>query len=361
MNSKVDFDHVEVNAVSIADLVAGLSSPVYVKTQSSRFGDDWRPTVMHDSVAGDPMWFVQDSVQTGALSKSTIRVIKETDLLTTPSFTVTTLTVAGKFFPVNPLQPDATAVDTTRNLVGEVLKAAEYNDTLVATQQISPNSVGNEDDARWYRIDVSSGTPTLVDEGNVSAGPSTYITYPAIDINASGIIGMSYMESGRLGPFLSVYITGWQPGDPDGTMETPVLVQAGARNYHDIYGRAGDFSGISVDTDGTFWIANEFANTELVADWGTTIAHFAVSEPAAAAQRALQSIRPPFGIGIFTDPHTESAVPRTVMVNWGGGTLDSASVASTEGSLTKRHIYAKEGLHTVHEIKEELVDIHLGW
>src|SRR5262249_33448351 len=41
-------------------------------------------------------------------------------------------------------------------------------------------------------------------------------------------------------------------------------------------GRAGDLSGINVDPmDGTFWAANEYANTEPSANWGTAIAHFA--------------------------------------------------------------------------------------
>jgi hypothetical protein len=146
----------------------------------------------------------------------------------------------------------------------------------VATQNISPDAVGSEDDARWYRIDVSSGTPVLAEEGDVSAGPGAYIVYPGIDINANGQIGMSYIESGVAGPFPSVYVTGRDPSDPAGTMETPVLVQPGARNERDSSptGREGDFSGINVDTDGSFWIANEFANDQLVANWGTTIAQF---------------------------------------------------------------------------------------
>jgi hypothetical protein len=215
---------------------------------------------------------------------------------------------------------------------------------------VSPNPGGNEDDARWYQIDLSSGNPVLADEGNVSAGPNTYIIYPAIDINPDGLIGMGYMESGTSGPFLSVYVTGRLPGDPAGTMETPVLVQAGARNYHDPSptGRAGDFSGISVDTDGTFWIANEFANTEPIANYGTTIAHFTFSGPAmaaAASQSALQGIGQPFDLGNCTDTNRGNLGPWPVTVNWGDGTPNAMFRTTTQGSLgSRRHTYTNESL-----------------
>jgi hypothetical protein len=292
---------------------------------------------MHDSVAGDPMWFVADGT-----NNTTIRVVKGTDVLTNPSFGVTTLTVPSESPPVDPLQPDGTAI--TNNVAPFIMKAAESNNTLVACEQDGVSAT--EDDARWYEIDVSSGTPILADEGNVSAGNNTYLTYPAIDINANSVIGMSYMECGLHGPFLSVYVTGRLPGDPAGTMETPVLVQAGATNYHDYLPgvgrvqRAGDFSGISVDTDGTFWIASEFANTETLANWGTTIAHFTLSGPAGAAaapRGAFQGTGQQFGEGSFTD-----AV--VVGGNQDGRVLHSAyGVPVQTGGLTNTPRGAKPG------------------
>src|SRR5262249_10570603 len=114
----------------------------------------------------------------------------------------------------------------------------------------------------------------------------TYVTYPAIDINESGQIGMTYMQSGTdsTTDYMSMYVTGWNPGDPAGTMEAPVLVPAGTgqANYKDFSGggRAGDLSGIKVEpVAGSFWAANEFANTEPVANWGTAIANFTLSTP----------------------------------------------------------------------------------
>src|SRR5262249_44924432 len=155
-----------------------------------------------------------------------------------------------------------------------------------------------QDVAQWYAINVSSGTPTLAQQGRVSAGNNTYIVYPGIDINSSGQIGMSYMKSGTdtSTDYLSMWVTGRIAGDAPGTMEAPVLVSAGRglTNYTDFTsggsfgGRAGDLSGINVDPlDGTFWAANEFANTQGTANWGTAIANFAPAAPANSADLAV--------------------------------------------------------------------------
>src|SRR5205814_1226127 len=123
--------------------------------------------------------------------------------------------------------------------------------------------------------------------------------YPGIDINPSGQVGMSYMKSGTdtSTDYLSMWVTGRVSTDAAGTMETPVIVPAGSgvANYHDFTsgGRAGDLSGINVDpVDGTFWAANEFANNQATANWGTAIANFAPSAPANSADLAVTNSGP---------------------------------------------------------------------
>src|SRR5262249_47300842 len=155
-------------------------------------------------------------------------------------------------------------------------KSAEWNHMLVATHTVATGSA--EDDAQWYAIDVSGATPVLAQQGRVGGGTNTYTYFPAIDINSSGQIGMTYMRSGNdtSTDYMSMYVTGRTTSDAAGTMEASVLVPAGKgqANYHDFSsgGRAGDLSGINVDpSDGSFWAANEFANTEATANWGTAI------------------------------------------------------------------------------------------
>ena len=177
---------------------------------------------MHDSVAGDPMWLVTEHGD-----NTSIDVIKMTGVLTTSAtFTYTNLAVTPYSGVVVPAQPQRHGHHQQHRLADHEGRGGEQHHRGRPT----PSSVSSTQDvAQWYAIDVSSGTPTLAQQGRVSAGTNTYIIYPGIDINASGQIGMSYMKSGTdtTTDYLSMWVTGRVPTDAAGTMETPVLVPAG--------------------------------------------------------------------------------------------------------------------------------------
>jgi uncharacterized repeat protein (TIGR01451 family) len=272
--------HAQVISVKAADLMNAAASPQIVRNDLNDFSV--RPATMHDSAAGDPMWLVTEHGD-----GNSIDVIKMTGVLTSSAkFAYTNLAVTPYAEVVPPLNPDGSVI--TDNIDSRIITAAEANKTIVATHSVAVSAT--QDVAQWYAIDVSSGTPKLVQQGRVSGGPNTYVVYPGIDINSSGQIGMSYMQSGTDSPgdYSSMWVTARVPTDAAGTMETPILVSAGTglANYADftLGGRAGDLSGINVDpVNGTFWAANEFANTQLVADWGTAVANFAPTAPAGSA------------------------------------------------------------------------------
>jgi uncharacterized repeat protein (TIGR01451 family) len=280
--------HAQVVAVNAADLANGVASPAVAANDLNDFSV--RPTTMHDSVAGDPMWLITEHGD-----NKSIDVIKMSGELTNaPVFAYTNLAVTPYSGTVAPLNPSGTTITT--NIDSRIGKAAESNNTIVATHSVSVSST--QDVAQWYAINVS-GTPTLAQQGRVSAGANTYVVYPGIDINPSGQIGMSYMKSGRdtTTDYLSMWVTGRTPTDATGTMETPVLVPngAGQATYKDFTagGRAGDLSGINVDpVNGTFWAANEFANTQATANWGTAVANFAPSTPTNSADLAVTDTGP---------------------------------------------------------------------
>jgi uncharacterized repeat protein (TIGR01451 family) len=282
--------HCQVLSINNTDLANGVSpsSLRFFRNDLNDFSD--RPTVMHDSVAGDPMWLVTEHGD-----NLSIDVIKMTGVLSsTPTFAYTNLAVTAYSGVVSPLNPNGTTITT--NIDSRIQKAAEWNHIIVAAHSISSSST--EDDIQWYAVDVSS-TPTLHDQGRVSAGNHTYLTYPSIDINSSGQIGMTYMKSGTdaSNDYMSMVVTGRNPNDAAGTMETSVLVPAGTgqANYQDFAsgGRAGDLSGINVDpSDGSFWAANEFANTEATANWGTAIANFTISNPLPSTDMAVTATGP---------------------------------------------------------------------
>src|SRR6202011_5525180 len=193
---------VSVNNTDLANGVAQSSLRAY-KNDLNDFSD--RPTVMHDSVAGDPMWLVTEHGD-----NKSIDVIKMGGVLTTTAtFAYTNLAVTPYSNVVNPLNPNGSVI--TNNIGSQILKAAEWNHLLVATHNVSVSAT--EDDAQWYTIDMSGATPTLKDQGRISAGNHTYLTYPGIEVNASGQIGMTYMRSGTdtSTDYLSMYVTGRLP------------------------------------------------------------------------------------------------------------------------------------------------------
>jgi hypothetical protein len=265
--------HFQVDAVSISDMVNGVPQSQLRHTQAD-LDAAVRPATEHDAASGAPEWLV---APTG--DGMHISVYEMTNLLTGPSFALPPpLAVTLAFSGVQrPLQPDGSTI--TGIIQSRIEKAAESNNTLVAAIALGGSST--QDVIQWYKIDVSSGTPVLSDEGQVDAGPNTYLVYPAIDINSSGDIGLTYTRSGTdsATDFMSAYVTGRTPSDPPGTMETPIIVPAGTGTVNDTHdGREGDLSGISVDpVDGSFWAATEFATPSTVfhqGSWGTSIANF---------------------------------------------------------------------------------------
>jgi len=89
---------------------------------------------------------------------------------------------------------------------------------------------------------------------------------------------MTFSQSGS--QYLSMYVTGRAATDNPGTMRAPVLVQSGLTNYHgDLLGTnnpIGPVSGINVDSDGSFWAVNQYADLETFTNWSTAIAHFSI-------------------------------------------------------------------------------------
>jgi autotransporter-associated beta strand protein len=336
--------HGLVGVVNAADLANGVSqAQLRFTTTDVAGGLNLRPTTMHGSVAGGPMWLVQEGGD-----NTSINVIKMTNVLAaSPTFTSFNLVVHSysQASLTPPLNPDHSVITTS--IDSAILKAAEANNTIVAAQTISISST--QDDARWYEVDVSSGVPVLKDQGQVGAGAGTYITYPAIDINSAGDIGMTFMRSGTdsATDFLSMYVTGRTPTDPAGKMVPAVLVPAGTgqANYKQtapfpVAGRAGDYSGISVDpNDGSFWAANEFANSEssLGANWGTAISNFIVGRQTTVAPgAALEIDGDPTNLGGGTGITVsgENLMLNGTGIN-GGGALENISGQNTwTGSVT---------------------------
>jgi hypothetical protein len=230
-------------------------------------GQAYRPVVMHDSVAGGPMWLVQTN------DNSSINLFRFDNILNSAARSQFTVPVNPFGQVNNPLNPDGTPI-TTHPIDRWILNAAESNNRIVACQDVGVGT--NEDDSAWYEFNVSDiNKPTVVDQGNVGFGPDTYTVYPGIDINSAGDIGMSVIRSGKDSPtdYMSVWVAGRTAADVPGQMYT-WLARAGDSNNRDT--KEGDLSGINLDpNDGTFWTANEFTSNNSGA---TQITHFSIDD-----------------------------------------------------------------------------------
>src|SRR5262249_36401113 len=92
--------HVQVVAVKATALMNAAASPQVTRNNVNDFS--LRPTTMHDSVAGDPMWLVTEHGD-----NQSIDVIKMTDVLTNSAgFAYTNLAVTPYSPTVYPLNPN---------------------------------------------------------------------------------------------------------------------------------------------------------------------------------------------------------------------------------------------------------------
>jgi hypothetical protein len=331
--------HSQVDALKQSDLAnTGLSNSVHYN-QFDLDGQNYRPVTMHDAVAGGPMWFVQDN----GGDSSSINLVRSDNILGSTAVQTFNLGVNYYGYVNAPLNPDNSVITPGPNGVPDtkILKAAEANNTIVACQNIG---VGfSEDDARWYEFNVSNiNNPTVVDQGNVGFGPGTYAMYPGIDINAAGDIAMSVSRSGNdtATDYMSVYVTGRTPADAaaaPGQMDTPVLVRAGDSNNHDT--REGDFSGINVDSDGSFWTAAEFTTG---GSGATQITHFQMTDTGQAyiSNGVLEVVGSNAGDNITLQPkpgdssQTQVVNHGTVLGNFANSSFSSINVNLLAGTDT---------------------------
>jgi fibronectin type 3 domain-containing protein len=319
------FDHVQVLAVDKSALMDSTHDN-HVDLQgwngSKIINENLAPVRMHGATATDAMYFVEET--TYATTTNSIRILRVADILHATASNFQAFDVQVPTYSYGPLtdhQHPWNSGDITANAVQEgtsdqmqtndtrILTAAWIRDAqgiehLVASQDVG----GTLADARWYEFNTT-GTPTLIQSGDIKPGSGISTYFPSIDISPNLNIGISYMESSA-NEFVSTYDTGRAGSDPLGTLQPAVLAQAGtvAFNYPDgSPHRAGDFSSVTEDFDAsgnptnTFWGANEYAFDVIpvfgFGSWATCVSHFQVTP----------LILPPFNAYInFTNSTTDT-------------------------------------------------------
>jgi hypothetical protein len=135
--------------------------------------------------------------------------------------------------------------------------------------------------ARWYEIDMAnwpvSGTPSLVQSGDIDAGSGVHTYFNSISVDEAGNALMCFAHSSS-SHYISVARAYRAAADPLGTMRPLELIKTSPGPYS-YYGRWGDYSAVSVDPAGTFWYHHEYAPTS--SSWNTWIASLTLGQPPA--------------------------------------------------------------------------------
>jgi len=272
LSSGSEPDHAQVLAIDKASVLKH-DPNILTVYNSDRPGPGYAmaAATMHDTMPGDPMYFVREDTRFGG---DHIRVVQMTDVLSmTPTYVEYSIPVAAYQRPPVAVHPGGT-IQTFESVI---LNADWRNGRLVATHHVGSGGITR---ARWYEFDTSGNTPSLTQSGEIDRGKDVYTYFEAIAVADNGDLGMTFMESSAK-EFVTMYVTGQQAGDPAGTMQTPVATHDGANRYLGF--RGGDYSGITEDpVDGTFWAASMYKPASPF--WGTGIANFALSSDGAATQ-----------------------------------------------------------------------------
>src|SRR5262245_49898518 len=96
----------------------------------------------------------------------------------------------------------------------------------------------------------------------------------SIAMDHSGNIGVGYSVASA-GTFPSIRYTGWEVGDPLGTLQAETWLVSGGGSQTG-FNRWGDYSAMRVDPsdDCTFWYTQEYQATTADANWNTRIGSF---------------------------------------------------------------------------------------
>ncbi len=146
---------------------------------------------------------------------------------------------------------------------------------------------GDRDGSRWYQIDVSSGTPVLLQSGTLFDPAVTdprFYWIPAIAVSGQGHAAIGASAAGAV-EHVNAAAAMRLSDDPPGTLQAPALLTAATDAYNPAGDpgpawRWGDYSFTSVDPDDdmTMWTIQEYCNAE--DSWGVRVVQLLAPPPA---------------------------------------------------------------------------------
>src|SRR5690242_7554402 len=201
------------------------------------------------------------------------------------------------------------------------------HESLVANHTVL--AAGGNTAVRWYEVRSPNTTAALYQQGTFA--PDTDNRWMAsIAMDHAGNIGVGYsVASGVTYP--SIRHTGWQVGDPLGTLQTETsLVEGGGSQTG--YNRWGDYSSLMIDPsdDCTFWYTQEYQATTQSANWNTRIGSFKFS----SCGQALVSTTTTLGSSANPSTYGQSVILTATVAPASGPGTPSGAVTFKDGSNT---------------------------
>ncbi len=179
---------------------------------------------------------------------SAVKVFAISNPSGTPTINSTSVTVPSNSGPTSDAQSTAGMLDTVD---ARVYNAVVRNGRMVTAHNIQNGAtVGS----RWYEVSLNgfpSGTPTLVQSGNIASGSTNYFC-PAINVNSEGSIAALFTGSSS-SITADINFAARNASDSAGSMGSIQTLESSAGNAYG--GRWGDYFGVDVDPadDVTFW------------------------------------------------------------------------------------------------------------
>ena len=209
-------------------------------------------------------------------NQNQLQVFRFNDPWGTPSVTLAgTVTVNTYSLPVSQPQLGSSGLLTAND--DRMLDAEYWGGRIWGNHTIGCNpGSGTVNCIRWYEINISSGTPSLVQQGTFST-VGEYRSFPDLAVNACGDMLVGYTKTSS-SIYPGVYVAGREVADAAGTLKSETTLHAG-EDYYTAYDssprRWGDYTGMTIDPDGkTFWYLGEYSRNQPTARWSTWVGSF---------------------------------------------------------------------------------------
>ncbi len=124
---------------------------------------------------------------------------------------------------------------------------------------------------RWYEIDISGPTPSLVQQGTFTS-EGEYRSFPDLAVDRCGNMVTGYTKTSSA-IYPGVFLAGREIADPAGQLKAETTIHAGESSftcYDSAPRRWGDYTGAALDPDGvTVWYLGEYSTNVATCRWGT--------------------------------------------------------------------------------------------